>query len=98
MGVFLSQQPNGKFCRFSTVVDTFTHWNMTEEEYIEYCIEKAREDAKWELKNQLSGFENVIENFIPNNNTVEEFKEILKEMGYNEEWEYDGEMIDDDDE
>ena len=39
---FVSQQPNGRYCLFSTVVDTVTHWYMTAEEYIEMCAEKAR--------------------------------------------------------
>ena len=29
MGAFISKQPNGLYCRFSTIVDTITHYNMT---------------------------------------------------------------------
>ena len=46
MGAFVVRQPNGLLCRFSTVVDTVTHYNMTEEDYIEMCAEKAREEAR----------------------------------------------------
>ena len=35
MGAFVAQQPNGLYCRFSSVVDTVTHWNMTFDEYVE---------------------------------------------------------------
>lgn len=28
----ICKQPNGLYCRFSSVVDTFTHINMTEQE------------------------------------------------------------------
>ncbi len=45
MGAFIARQPNGLLCRFSTVVDTVTHYNMTEEEYIEMCAEKAKKEA-----------------------------------------------------
>ena len=51
MGAFIARQPNGLLCRWSSVVDNITHYNMTEEEYIEYRAEKAREYARWELEN-----------------------------------------------
>ena len=34
---FIAQQPNGLFCRFSTIVDTVTNINMTKEDYINLC-------------------------------------------------------------
>lgn len=80
MGAFIAKQPNGLYCRFSTVVDCPTDWNMTEEDYIEMCAEKAREDAKITLERYLRPFEMVKEYFHPNNMTEEEFKKCLKEM------------------
>jgi hypothetical protein len=53
MGSFIAKQPNGLYCRFSSIVDCPTHWNMTEEDYIEYCIEIAIDDAKFTLKNYV---------------------------------------------
>lgn len=50
MGSFIARQPNGLLCRFSSVVDTITDYNLTDEEYIEMCAEKAREEAKEVLK------------------------------------------------
>ena len=41
MGAFIARQPNGLLCRFSSVVDCITDYNMTEDEYIEMCAEKA---------------------------------------------------------
>ena len=81
MGAFISKQPNGLYCRFSTVVDCPTNWNMTEEDYIEICAERAREEARYTLKNRLRPFEEVLENFSPVNMTEEEFNNLLKEMG-----------------
>ena len=46
MPAFISKQPNGLYCRFSTIVDTLTHIDMTEEEYIELCVEEAKEKEK----------------------------------------------------
>ena len=81
MGAFIARQPNGLLCRFSSVVDTLTHYNMTEEEFIEYYVEKAREDAKWLLEHNVKPFNRVIEEFRPINASVEEFNAYLREMG-----------------
>lgn len=80
MGAFISRQPNGLLCRFSSVTDCPTNWNMTEEEYIEMCAEKAREEAKKIIKNNLKPFKMVKEYFVPGNMTKKEFKEVLKDM------------------
>jgi len=88
MSGIIARQPNGLLCRFSTVVDTFTDWNMTEEEYIEMCAEraaeKARKEAKDTLKRWMQPFDEVKNYFYPGNNTIEEFNAILHEMGDNE--------------
>lgn len=85
MGAFLAKQPNGLYCRFSEVVDTVTDINMTEEEYIEMYVERAteraREDAKDTLKHWVRPFDEVKDRFVPSNNTIEKFNELLKEMG-----------------
>lgn len=80
MAGFIARQPNGLICRFSSVVDTVTHYNMTEEEYIEMCAERAREEARDTLKNYMKPFEWVKDYFHPNNMTQEEFDKILAEM------------------
>ena len=89
MGAFICKQPNGKYCRFSTVVDTLTHYNMTEDEYIEVCCVRAVKDAIREardiLENHLRPFDEVKRYFMPNNNTVAEFNELLMEMGDTEQ-------------
>ena len=90
MGAFISKQPNGLYCRFSTIVDTITHYNMTESDYIEFCIgrygEKGRADAEDILKNHIVLFEEVLNSFIPNNETVKGFNKILKKMGYDKKF------------
>lgn len=80
MGAFIARQPNGLLCRFSSVVDCITDYNMTEEEYIEMCAEKARKEARDVLDHYMQPFELVDERFYPNNMTVEEHKRIMKEM------------------
>lgn len=80
MGAFLAKQPNGKYCRFSSVVDCPTHINMTREDYINMCMERAREEAEDVLENYLKPFEWVEESFHPNNMTEKEFQEVLNSM------------------
>ena len=80
MGAFISRQPNGLLCRFSTIVDCITHYNMTEEEYIEMEAEKAREEARNVINNYLRPYECINEYFVPNNMTQDEFEAIKKEM------------------
>lgn len=106
MGAFISKQPNGLYCRFSTVVDTVTDWNMTEEQYIEMRVQKAikeaREDAIDTLKRWQRPFSEVKQRFQPGNHSIERFNEILKEMGdeglTKEEIEYLKHMHDDESE
>ena len=55
MGWKIVKQPNGKFARFSDVVDNFTHLDMTEEEAFDVCLEKnwggmMRHDAALKVK------------------------------------------------
>lgn len=80
MGSFICKQPNGLYCRFSTVVDTITHYNMTEEEYIEMCVEKARKEAEDVLENHLYPFEEIKARFTSLNMPSAEFCRILNEM------------------
>lgn len=80
MPAFFCRQPNGKLCRFSTVVDTITHYNMTEDEYIEMRAEEARRDAQEDIKSHLRPYEWIDDYFVPNNMTRAEFEQIKREM------------------
>lgn len=91
MAGFIAKQPNGLYCRFSTIVDAPTHYNMTFEDYINlikergYDHEAAVKEAKEVIEYHLKPFEEVIERFVPNNMSEEVFKEWLKLVGYKEE-------------
>ncbi len=80
MASFIAEQPNGLLCRFSTIVDGVTHYNMTREEYIEMRMEMAKEDAIDTLDNYLQPFDKVKEMFRPQNSTQEEFEDLVKKM------------------
>ncbi len=82
MGAFISKQPNGLYCRFSTIVDCPTHWNLTKEEYLnnETGTVPNREYGEDVLNNYLQPFSEVINSFAPNNMTQEEFENFLKDV------------------
>ena len=80
MGAFIAKQPNGLYCRFSSVVDCPTDWNMTEDDYIELCKSKAELEARDVLKNHLKPFEWVANNFSKINMTKDEFNNFLIEV------------------
>lgn len=80
MGRFISRQPNGLLCQFSTIVDTVIDWNMTDDDYIEMCMERAKEKARYDIENNLKPFDWVKQYFLPTHNTEEEFKELVNEM------------------
>lgn len=88
MAGFIAKQPNGLYCRFSTVVDCPTHKNLDIEDYamvIEMrrkSREVALEEANDIIQNNLKPFQEVIDRFVPNNMSEEEFNEWLKEVGY----------------
>ena len=93
MGAFIAKQPNGLYCRFSTIVDTVTHYNMTGDDYVELCKDKfgdkyGEEEANDIVKHYLHPFNDVIESFIPNNQSVEEFNVLLKRMGYTKKFKF----------
>lgn len=77
---FIARQPNGLLCRFSTITDCPTAYNMTEDEYIEMCAEKGRIEARETIKRHLQPYERVKEDFRPYNMTRKEFKAMCKEM------------------
>lgn len=85
MPSFIAKQPNGLYCRFSEVVDTVTQWNMTEEDYVKMRIKRAIKDARRDaldtIKHWTHPFDEVKRKFAPVNDTIEEFNELLKEMG-----------------
>lgn len=82
MAGFVSKQPNGLYCRFSTVTDCPTAWNMTREDYINMKMQEAKEDAEDVLDNYLKPFDMVVDMYYPNNMTKEEFDKFLEETGY----------------
>ena len=82
MAGFIAKQPNGLYCRFSTVVDCPTDWNMTEEDYLSNITGTVpnRDTGEEVLSYHLRDFSEVLDYFIDNNMTKEEFDKLVIEM------------------
>ena len=81
MGAFIAKQPNGLYCRYGTIVDNITHHNLTEEDYIELCVERAKDEAK-EILEKAKPFSEVLEYLSPDTKRdLRSMNKILKECG-----------------
>lgn len=82
MSGMIAKQPNGLYCRISTVVDAPTHWNMTEQDYIDMRVKKAEEDAKAALANYCYKFDDALARVRygkDTNMTTEEYEKFIKD-------------------
>ncbi|YP_010843630.1 hypothetical protein PI27_gp063 [Listeria phage WIL-1] len=88
MSSFISQQPNGRYCRFSSVVDGVTHVNMTYEDYVDLLVENGRnresaiETANEIMDRRLRPFIEVLEGMSTSNATVGQLIMEIRLMGY----------------
>lgn len=87
MGAFIFKQPNGRYGRFSTIVDCPTHFNMTREDYVELLMERngynrkrAEEEADDIFAHYLKPYSECLDSFVDNNMTNEEFQDIRYKM------------------
>lgn len=81
MGAFIAKQPNGLYCRYGIVVDNITHYNMTEEDYIEFYVERAKEEAR-EILKLAAPFDEVVSALHPvTKRDLRGMNKILKECG-----------------
>ncbi|WP_413487003.1 hypothetical protein [Carnobacterium maltaromaticum] len=83
----ITEQPNGLYCRFSTITDCPTHYNMTFDDYVKviqdgayFDFEGAKKEALDIVTNYNYDFENTMGQFIPNNMTQEKFDLIYEAM------------------
>lgn len=87
---YIARQPNGLLCRFSTVVDTVTEINMTEEDYVELCAERAREEARWNLSQPhfIQPYDRVLADRTDAHISNKRWIELRREMGekIGEDW------------
>lgn len=85
MAGMIAKQPNGLYCRYSSIVDTITHYNFTKEEYLRNITGTVsnREDGIDVLENYLHPFKEVEELLrlrLSDIESEEEVEELIKDM------------------
>lgn len=60
-------QPNGMYARFSTIVDDFTHYNMTKDEALDVCFEEM---GRYEAEKKVARAEENGKNFDDEIDTI----------------------------
>ena len=94
MGVLYCKQPNDLYCRFSTVVDAVTHYNMDKNELKELLIHKLG-DWDYDVIHfdefltrdygfHVYPFDEVLERYTTANQTMEGVLETMREMGFDD--------------
>jgi hypothetical protein len=87
MGAYIAKQPNGLYCRFSSIVDCPTDYDLDEDDvlslYIGRAVSNAIKDAKRAIKdaNTFDHWKDIRDDFQPMNMTVKKFKKFLKDCG-----------------
>lgn len=85
MAGMIVKQPNGLYCRYSSVVDTITHYNFTKEEYLNNITGTVPNRAEGidVLENYLHPFEEVEELLrlrLSDSESEEEVEELISNM------------------
>ena len=87
MGAIYYKQPNGRFCRYSTICDAVTDYNMSEYDIIKLFVENAIDDAKKFINNERNfhDFDELCDKFKDGNNwtgemSVKEFEKLKEKM------------------
>ena len=54
MGRQIIKQPNGKYCIFSSIVDSITHYHMEEQDIINEWVEESKKEIEKKVKEIIS--------------------------------------------
>ncbi|MFK3936605.1 hypothetical protein ACI2JA_03695 [Alkalihalobacillus sp. NPDC078783] len=82
MAGMICKQPNGLYCRYSSIIECISDYNMTKEDYLSNVTGSviSREDAEDTLNNHLKPYEDAIRRTTDLNMSEDEFNKIQKEM------------------
>lgn len=80
MGQQIIKQPNGKYCLFSSVVDSVTYYNMSAEEIVDVWTEDARKEYERKVKEITEQLEVGGKPYYQFTKTYEECIETIKEV------------------
>ena len=83
MGWSIVEQPNGKFCIFSSITDSFLYHNLEKSQVQEIYIEREIEQVKRIVEQSISTrpFESFVE-IAKIRMDKEELKQVLSEVGW----------------
>jgi len=93
MGRQIIKQPNGKYCIFSSIVDSVTHYDMTVEEIIEDWANEAKNKIVEDVKNIIAKLENGEQPYYQFTKSYDKMLELIKEIHGNKESEEVKSMI-----
>jgi hypothetical protein len=79
------KQPNGKYCIFSSIVDNFTHYDMSEDDIIELWSDTERRNVAKKVKDKITMLENGEKPYYQFTQTYEESILLIKEIHGTEE-------------
>ena len=83
MGWSIVEQPNGKFCIFSSITDSFLYHNLEKSQVQEIYIERESERMKRIVEESISTrpFESFVE-IAKIRMDTEELNQVLSEVGW----------------
>lgn len=82
MSAFWAKQPNGKYCRFSTVIDCITDYDCTKKDMLKIIIQKTKEKFERDFEQGCYSypFDNVIERFMTCNMPIDKMDKICRQI------------------
>lgn len=87
MGRQIIKQPNGKYCIFSSIVDNFTYYDMTEDEIVELWANEEREQIAKRVKENIEKLEPGEKPYYQFTQRYEEYLALIEEIHGKEEME-----------
>jgi len=78
MGNQIIKQPNGKFCIFSTIVDSVTFYDMTEQDILDEFAEQSRIEIDKKVKEIIKTLKEGGKPYYQFTNTYDEMLQIIK--------------------
>lgn len=80
MGLQIIKQPNNKYCIFSSIVDTITHYNMSEQDIINDWVEDANKEIELKVKEIISKLNADEKPYFQFTKTFEEMLKCIEQV------------------
>lgn len=85
MGRQIIKQPNGKYCIFSSIVDSITHYHMEEQDIINEWVEESKKEIEKEVKEIISDLNEGKKPYYQFTKSYEEMLQTIKKNHGNKE-------------